>query len=133
MIAGRRKTIEVRSWTTPYRGPLLICSSQSPDVAAMRRFGVVPDGWEDKYPPGVALCVVTLAGVTPMKQEDEAAACVARSAGAYAWRFGPIVMPVAPFRVRGQLGLFKVECPWDADVPDLSYNSTSSQGEQENG
>ena len=129
LIASGKKSIETRSWSTQYRGPLLICSGQSPDVAALRRFGVVPAEWEDKYPPGVALCVVSLMNVEPMTARDEVAACCPRYPGAYAWRFGPIVAPVTPFAVRGQLGLFKVEYPWDAGLPDLSQNSTSSQGE----
>ncbi len=111
MIASGKKTIETRTWTTAYRGPILICAGQSPDVAAMRRFGVVPDGWEDRYPPGVALCVVQLLDVTPMTQADEVAACCARYPGAFAWRFSPIVAPVARVAVRGQLGLFKVDLP----------------------
>ena len=128
LIASGKKSIETRSWTTSYRGPILICSGQSPDTAAMRRFGVVPAEWEDKYPPGVALCVVSLVTVEPMTQRDEVAACCPRYAGAFAWRFGPIVAPVTPFSVRGQLGLFKVQAPDEPD-PALSHNSTSSQGE----
>lgn len=132
MIARGQKSIETRSWSTNYRGPLLICAGQSPDVGALRRFGVVPAEWEDKYPPGIALAIVTLLDVTPMTPRDEVAACCPRYAGAYAWRLGPIIAPVTPFPVRGQLGLFKVQAPDEPD-PALSHNSTSSQGEQTNG
>ncbi len=111
LIARGRKTIETRSWSTTYRGQLLICAGASPDIGALRRFGAVPATWEQVYPPGVALAVVTLVDVSPMLQGDEVAACCPRRPGLFAWRFGPIIAPVTPFAVRGQLGLFKVEIP----------------------
>ena len=49
LIASGRKQIETRVWSTPYRGPLLICAGQSPDIGAMRRFGVVPAGWAHTF------------------------------------------------------------------------------------
>lgn len=132
LIARGRKTIETRTWSTTYRGQLLICSGASPDVAALRRFGVTPAEWEDKCPPGVALAIVTLLDVTPMRPEDEAAACCSRYPGAFAWRFGPIVSKLAhPFPVRGQLGLFKVDLPkelWGSTVfTDQIKNTGESQ------
>ncbi len=124
MIASGRKTIETRTWDTKYRGPLLICAGQSPDAAALVRFGASPADWEQKYPTGIALCVVSLLTVEPMTARDEVAACLPRRPGLFAWRLGPIVAPVRPFPVRGQLGLFKVDVP-----PHHLTTSTQPQGD----
>lgn len=108
LIASGRKSIETRTWQTSYRGPLLICAGKSPDMDAIVRFGGSPEDWELRFPPGIALCVVSLVTITPMTQYDEASACCARYPGAYAWRFGPSIAITAHFTVKGKLGLFKV-------------------------
>lgn len=95
-ILRGEKRIEVRSWATAYRGPLLICATHRPRLVG--------------HPTGVALCVVELAECRPMRPDDEAAAGVALFSGAYAWVLGS-VRPIAPFPVSGRLGLFDVEVP----------------------
>ncbi|MGE5611046.1 MAG: ASCH domain-containing protein [Bacillota bacterium] len=95
-ILRGEKRIEVRSWATSYRGPLLICATHRPRLAG--------------YPTGVALCVVELIDCRPMRREDERAAGVAFLSGAYAWVLGN-VRPIAPFPISGRLGLFQVEVP----------------------
>ena len=61
MIARGEKTIEVRTWSTHYRGPLVICVSKSPRISDL--------------PVGVALVVVDLIDVRPITQDDTVAAC----------------------------------------------------------
>jgi hypothetical protein len=67
LIGAGLKTLEVRSWYTDYRGPLVICSSQSPE----RMTGF----YTDNAPKGVAICLVELVAVRPTKPEDEGRAC----------------------------------------------------------
>jgi hypothetical protein len=92
LIARREKTIEVRAWSTSYRGPLLIVSAQRPAVA----------------PAGYVVCRVTLVDVRPMTRSDEAAAMCRVGRGQYAWVLADAQPCVPPVRVRGRLGLFTV-------------------------
>lgn len=95
LIAQGKKTIETRTWTTPYRGDLVICSSKSGKID----------------PRGYALCIVDLYDIRHMRPEDEKGAMCERYPGAYSWflrnvrNFDPI------FQVSGQLGLFEIEIP----------------------
>ncbi|MGC8622286.1 MAG: ASCH domain-containing protein, partial [Caldisphaera sp.] len=40
LVVSGKKTIEIRSWKTNYRGELLIHASRYPDKYALKRFGV---------------------------------------------------------------------------------------------
>ncbi len=84
------KTIELRSWSTRYRGPLLICSS------AARA---------DGGPRGVACAEVELLDVRPVRPDD-ASAARHKIEGGFAWVLGGARI-VAPRPVRGRLGLFE--------------------------
>lgn len=95
MIANGPKTIETRTWFTKYRGDILIVASRRPRIPG--------------YPVGVALCVATLMGCRPMTKADEPAACCEMYSGAYSWLLSNI-RPVKPFAVRGQLGIYEVNC-----------------------
>jgi hypothetical protein len=90
-ILRGQKWIEVRTWATHHRGPLLICATHRPRLQG--------------YPTGVALCVVQLVDCRPMNIQDETAAGVAFRPGAYAWVLGKVT-PIEPFAVSGRLGLF---------------------------
>ena len=98
LIASGEKTIETRLWPTDYRGPLLIVSSKTPNIA----------------PAGCALAVADLVDCRPMSRFDEAAARCARYPGAYSWILRN-VRRVRPFPVRGRLGLYDVELPGAQD------------------
>lgn len=98
-ILRGEKRIEVRTWTTRHRGPLLICASLRPESHCPET---------DDLPTGVALCVVELLDVRPMTRHDEAAAGIRAFAGAYAWVLGQVT-PIDPFAVSGRLGLFDVD------------------------
>lgn len=93
LIAAGRKTIEVRTWSTRYRGPLLICASQSPRL--------------DGLPSGVAMCLVNLVDVRPIQPADSTATCTAVDPDRqFAWvlerpRALEFLTPVS-----GKLGLF---------------------------
>ena len=75
------KTREYRSWSTNYRGPLLICST------ARKIKNTIP---------GHALFVVDLKNVEKLADHD------------YAWIIDPIYS-IYPFSVKGQQGLFNVD------------------------
>ena len=94
LIASGIKTIETRTWKTDYRGPLLICSSKTPDIA----------------PAGQALAVAQLTDCRPMSVLDEGAARCRKYDGAYSWVLTDI-RPIQPFAVRGRIGLFEVDVP----------------------
>lgn len=97
LITGGDKTIECRTWSTPYRGPLLICSS-GPDV--------VEAGF--RFPGGFATAVVELVDVRPMTPADLDAACLDTmpSRPGFAWVFANIV-EIEPSQVKGKLKLFE--------------------------
>ena len=83
-IVNGGKKIEYRTWTTGYRGPLLICSTKTPD----------PGG--EKYPCGCALAVVELVDIR-------------RANGQYEWILRKPKRLKKPFPVRGRQGLFNVD------------------------
>ena len=65
LIDAGLKTIEVRTWATGHRGPLLICASAY-------KFRSSETG--EYYPNGVMLAVVDLVDVRPITQKDLKAA-----------------------------------------------------------
>lgn len=95
-ILQEAKRIEWRSWSTDYRGPLLICASSGPWYA----------GSICKH----ALCVVDLVDVVPFEEGhlywalmDE----VPEKPG-YAWLLSEPTF-IVPFEVKGKLHLFDVD------------------------
>ena len=78
------KNIEYRSWSTDYRGPLLICSSKTPDAGG------------EFYPLGMALGVVDLINITYRN-------------GQYLWHLRNPRRFKEPFPVRGKIKLFDVD------------------------
>ncbi|WP_434643806.1 ASCH domain-containing protein [Thermoanaerobacterium thermosaccharolyticum] len=83
-IVWCEKTIEIRSWKTDYRGPLVICSSGRDFKAKY------DDGTSEILPGGYALGVVNLTNIRPLKISDGDAAWFEREdwndlKGQYAW------------------------------------------------
>lgn len=89
LIACGRKTIETRTWATPYRGLLLIVSSRRPNIP----------------PAGCAVAIVELMDCRAMIRADERAACCDVYPNAVSWVFEDI-RRVRPFPVKGALGVF---------------------------
>jgi hypothetical protein len=112
MIASGEKTIETRTWLTPYRGPLVICSSALP-----KGYGVTRR----------ALCVVFLKHCREMTVADERAACCPIYEKAKAWCFAAErrIGLKAIENVRGQKWLFPLVLPelefFTPDERDLAY------------
>lgn len=101
LIACGRKRFEIRSWTTDYRGPLLVCAGRS-----WHKLGVELHGARGER--GVAICVVTLADVRPMRPQDRVGAGLPPDYpidGLYSWVLEePRKVEAVP--VKGRLGLF---------------------------
>jgi len=111
LIAAGCKTIETRTWKTDYRGLLIVCSSKAVDIDALQAVkhelpGVPVEAFKTV---GMALCTARLVDCRPMTVLDEKAACCRIYPRAVAW----VLEDVRPLplhrRVRGQLGLFKVQ------------------------
>jgi ASCH domain-containing protein len=64
LIACGRKRIELRSWTTDYRGPLVICAGRTVDRDAATRLRLASAELEAR---GVTICVVELVDVRPFE------------------------------------------------------------------
>ena len=97
-IVSGQKSIEARTWSTDYRGDLLICSTNK------KYHGTIA---------GHALGVVTLEDVIPMKKKHLSAALMLPAEykeGMYAWKltYNRLIVPVP---VKGKLSL------WDYDGP----------------
>lgn len=100
-IATEEKSIELRTWTTRYRGDLLICASARSHA---------------NLPTGCALCIVSLVDIRPAISRDARLACCEIEHGDFAWILQN-VRPIEPFSVKGRLGLFDVELPRIAATP----------------
>lgn len=104
LLVEGQKTIEVRSWKTEHRGPLLICASKSPSNTF----------WHDKTDnemrlmhAGCIIGIVELIDVRPMLESDNDASAGNYLKGAFAW----VVRSVSfckPEPITGRLNLFEV-------------------------
>lgn len=122
------KTIEVRTWATKHRGPLVICASALPN----NWFWYVEDDKVHRLiPAGCIMGIVDLVDCRPMTQADEESAICDCLPGDFAW----VVKPIArcrPDPIIGKLNLFEV--PDDKlvrldDETDSPFNYPSPQGE----
>ena len=112
LVARGDKTVEVRSWGTDYRGPLVICSAAAWHATGVRQHG-------ELGARGVSVCVVDLVDVRPLTLRDGQATLgydpegdVER--GLLGWVLArPRRLP--PIPVKGKLSLFAVP----ADVAAL--------------
>lgn len=98
-IALGEKTVEVRTWKTNYRGPLLITSS------ARRHKGLIA---------GYALCTVNLIDCVPLTKSLAKKALMKWEPGMgdlyYAWILDENNL-IIPQPVKGKLSLWECDCP----------------------
>lgn len=116
MVAEGLKTIETRTWSVSYRGPLLIVSSKKPDLNMQTALPI------SYHPLGHAIAIAELVECRPMTREDEAAAKCAIYWHAYSWLLKDIRRIEKPFPVKGKLHLYEVEIP--EGMKTLSINKT---------
>lgn len=106
------KTLEVRSWSTEYRGDLLICASASPKNEFWKDTTASPEALR-VLPSGCMHGVVLLRNVRKMTKEDawEGGAFCDYQENSYVWEIEvPEYRPCRPDKIIGRLNLF--------DVPD---------------
>lgn len=101
LIVSGRKTLEVRSWPTKYRGPLLVCAG----AALARGAKHLLVGGELR---GHALGIVDVVDCRIGTAADAAAAGGFDPTGDYVWVLESPRL-VAPFPMLGRLGLFDVD------------------------
>jgi hypothetical protein len=116
VIARGIKTIEVRTWETKHRGPILIVASSNAYPEDMPLFDLT----DRDCPRSTAVCVVDLVDIGHPRRptpEQARAACCDLQRGDLLWH---IVRPrrVRPFAVKGKLRLF--DLPDDLISVDLS-------------
>ena len=99
LIAFGEKTIEVRSWSTSFRGRLLIHASGR---------DIIEDGLT--LPAGYAIATVEVVEVRPFTAEDLETACLdAMPEGPhFAWVLRD-AQEIEPFPVKGKLGLYEID------------------------
>lgn len=103
LVLEGKKTIELRTWQTKYRGPILIVAGRGIDRADAERLG-----WKNG-PRGVALCIVDLVNISPATEKDTDSACCAPDvAREFSWR---LLNPrsVKHIEMIGRLGLYDVD------------------------
>ena len=100
-VYNRKKPIETRTWSTEYRGDILICCSKTIDKNVQGKFD------PECYITGKAICVVELYDVVKMEKSHQFEAMCKVYEGAYAWLFRNI-RKIEPVPVKGQLSLFEV-------------------------
>lgn len=98
ILTGKKKS-EYRTWTTDYRGDLLICSTQKKSTGLIC---------------GHALCVVSLDNIKPLTPTM------------YGWSLTDLRL-IYPFKVRGRQRLFQVEDSLIQYIPESDY-SINNQG-----
>jgi hypothetical protein len=113
-IALGHKLIETRSWSTRYRGPLLIHAAktfpkEARDFAAVERgFGRMPE----RVPLGAIVCVAELYSVRPTEEIALISALEKRYGdytwGRFAWMLRNVQAFSEPIGYRGAQGLFEV-------------------------
>lgn len=91
-IVSGEKTIEMRTWRTNHRGPLLLVGSRTPRGPFSGR----------------TACLVELAACRPMTRADEKAAGGKARRGPQAWVLRRVRRLRSPFPVKGRLGLYTV-------------------------
>ena len=96
LISRGIKLIELRTWRTSYRGPLLICASK-------RKYSDLP--------VGVAVAYTHLVDIRPATYLDASLACCLPLPNEFAWILERTTAISQPFSVSGKLSLFEVAIP----------------------
>ena len=113
LIFAGTKTVEIRTWSTDYRGDLLICSTAKKIKDTI---------------PGHALCVATLKNVVPFEKkhlEPAQVASVDDYNGLYAWELENIRY-IKPIPLKGKLSLWN----YDGEIEYLKEPATDEEDEK---
>ena len=108
LILRGRKPYELRSWSTSYRGPLVIHAAMSVDSEDAKRLGLNPE----TLITGAFVGVAVLSDVRSYTRED--ARLLKKRRAGFGWfprKFSWVLKRprrISPVRAKGQLSLFKV-------------------------
>jgi len=124
LIVSGEKTIEMRTWQTKYRGPLLICSGTNVDIAFSDR--EVRAEFDAEFPRGVAVGIVDLVDIRKFNWRKDAKytgepffcefvgerfrAKDFADEDCFSWILAN-PRAIEPFPVKGKLMLFEVDLP----------------------
>ena len=130
LISMGLKTIETRTWSTTYRGPLLICAAKTNNQEVKEAISLYQSEGSDlpwETPPlgpdytprrGVAVALVDLVDCRRMVYEDRRQAVFAGDpTGRWGWVLDN-VRPLDPFPIKGQRGLFHAKV-YEVFQPEL--------------
>lgn len=100
LILEGQKTLEIRTWKTPFRGKFVLCAA----------LAVKKDRGGDRYlrhdmPKGVTLAICELLDVRPAVPKDAEKACVVPLPGEFAWEIR-VIEKIEPTLVKGRLGFW---------------------------
>ena len=122
LIAQGLKKYETRSWSTNYRGPLLICSAKLKEELDQRsRYSWLADEYNLNLEDFESLrfgCAIALVELTDCIKMDEAFIqsqsqleidCGGWAVGRYAWKLENIRRIVPMVNIKGRQGLFSLE------------------------
>lgn len=113
-IAEGTKTVEVRTWRTHYRGPLLLAASGRPYRHADE------EGQLHALPTRLLVCVVDLLDVRPMTPADEPMAHVPYHSGLFAWVMAN-PRHVIPMLHKGRLNIYNTDDDLAVMLPDGAH------------
>src|SRR5262245_16865332 len=91
-IVQGSKDVEIRKWSTRYRGPILICATKRPNP--------------HKLPAGVTICTAELVDCRPMHPDDARRSGVKFNPKTFAWVLRD-VRPVENVPIIGRQKLFR--------------------------
>jgi hypothetical protein len=125
-LTGGLKSIELRTWSTDYRGWLWIHAAKQLDLDAMEIYDLQPS----HFPTGGLVGIADLAACKPIESPTQWAALrnEHRSPGTFArgiigWRFRDAVALREKIDSRGELRLFSLDMPTRARVAKLLEES----------
>jgi ASCH domain-containing protein len=109
LILRKRKHVEIRSWRTHYRGPLLIHAGMRMDSEFARELGLSPE----KLTTSAFVGVAVLSDVRPYTRADSKLLKKRRAGGGwypnlFSWVLTKPRRLSAPIKAQGRLGLFGV-------------------------
>jgi hypothetical protein len=133
LIIQGRKTLELRTWTVKYRGPLAIHASQTVEREACLARGLDPD----QVTAGAVVGVVDLVEIIELNAESYAARRSEHLADEpwgggplYGWRLANPRPFTEPVPMRGRMGIFEAQLPGDSKSRQPSQSLPAQAGSQ---
>jgi hypothetical protein len=132
LVLQGRKTLDLRTWSTRYRGPLAIYASQTVEKEACLRHGLEPD----QLTTGAVIGLVDLIGVLELDQAAYAAQADQHLSGRhyqeplFGWELTNPRPLADPVPTRGRLLLFDVDIPGYGETPDQELTQAVTQPAQ---